>query len=48
MPKLSTELIADYLDINNEDGLDYIDCLRSQIKDATSKAREYFSLGNSH
>lgn len=44
MPKLPTELIADYLDIPDEEGLEYLDSLRYEIKEVTQKAKEYFNL----
>lgn len=44
MPKIPTELIADYLDIYDDEGIDYIEALRYEIKEITSKAREYFSF----
>jgi hypothetical protein len=48
IPKPSAELIAEYLGIeDNEYALEYIAKLRSEIKEMTKQARDYFSIKGS-
>jgi hypothetical protein len=44
MPKIPSELLADFLDINTHEGIEYIDNLRYEIKQVTANAREHFSM----
>lgn len=44
MPKIPTVLIADFLGIDSDEGIDYVDALRYEIKQIIIKAKDFFSF----